>query len=393
MGDFKLNFQDTKTAFADKSDGELREKHMLFRMMNSSFLVNVGTSLTNFALSLGLPVTGMIKRTIFEEFCGGETIEECQKTIKKLGRSNIGTILDYSVEGKSIDAEFERTKNEIIRTIERAKGDKDIPFAVFKVTGMASFGTLKEVSAGGELSGKRRLKWEKVNRRVLEICEFAHSLDQPVFIDAEESWMQEAIDQLATVMMERFNREKPIVFNTIQLYRNDRLDFLKQSHEKARDGKYILAVKLVRGAYIEKENARAAEMNYSSPIHSTKAATDRDYDAAVDYCLENVDTIAFVAGTHNERSVQVLAQKMEEKGLEHDHPHIFFSQLYGMGDNLSYVLAKNHYHVSKYVPYGPVKDTIPYLTRRAEENTSVQGMMSRELEMIDKELKRRRIEG
>lgn len=393
MSDFKLNFQDTKTAFADKTNAELREKHWLFRMMNSPFLVNVGTSLTNFALSLGLPVTGMIKNTIFEQFCGGETIRECEKTIKKLGKSNIGTILDYSVEGKSTAAEFERTKDEIIRTIERAKGDKDIPFAVFKVTGIASFGTLERVSAGIELSEKYRQKWEKVNARVLEICGRAHSLDQPVFIDAEESWMQNAVDRLATDMMERFNREKPIVFNTIQLYRRDRLAFLKESHEKAKAGNYILAVKLVRGAYMEKEHARAEEMDYPSPIHATKGETDRDYDAAVDYCLENIDEIAFVAGTHNEKSVQLLAQKMEEKGLKHDHPHIFYSQLYGMGDNLSYVLAKNDYHVSKYVPYGPVKDTIPYLTRRAEENTSVQGMMSRELELIEKELKRRKIEG
>lgn len=393
MSDFKLNFQDTKTAFADKTNAELREKHWLFRMMNSPFLVNVGTSLTNFALSLGLPVSGMIKNTIFEQFCGGETIKECEKTIKRLGKSNIGTILDYSVEGKSTEAEFERTKDEIIRTIERAKSDKDIPFAVFKVTGVASFGTLKEVSAGGELSEKRRLKWDRTQKKVLEICERAHSLEQPVFIDAEESWMQNAVDQLATEMMERFNCEKPIVFNTIQLYRRDRLEFLKESHRKAKEGKYILAVKLVRGAYMEKERERAAEMNYPSPIHATKEETDRDYDAAIDYCLENIAELAFVAGTHNEKSVQILAQKMEEKDLKHDHPHIFYSQLYGMGDNLSYVLAKNDYHVSKYVPYGPVKDTIPYLTRRAEENTSVQGMMSRELELIDKELKRRKIEG
>jgi proline dehydrogenase len=390
MSDFKLNFQDTKTAFADKTNAELREKHFFFRMMNSPFLVNIGTSVTNFALSLGLPVTGMIKHTIFEQFCGGETIEECEKTIKKLGKSNIGTILDYSIEGKSTQVEFERTKDEIMRTIERAKADKDIPFAVFKVTGLASFGTLERVSSGSELSEKYEQKWEKVKKRVREICELAHSLDQPVFIDAEDSWMQNAIDGLATEMMERFNKEQAIVFNTAQLYRHDRLEFLKESHERAKEGKYILAIKLVRGAYMEKERERALEMNYPSPIHATKEATDRDFDAAVDFCLENVETIAFVAGTHNERSVQLLAQKMEEKGLKHDHPHIFFSQLYGMGDNLSYVLAKNDYRVSKYVPYGPVKDTIPYLTRRAEENTSVQGMMSRELDLIEKELKRRR---
>jgi len=220
---------------------------------------------------------------------------------------------------------------------------------------------------------------------------YAHSLEQPIFIDAEESWIQDAIDNLAVEMMEKYNREKPIIFNTIQLYRHDRLAFLKDAHRKAKDGGYILAVKLVRGAYMEKERTRAKEMDYVSPIQPNKAATDRDFNAAIEYCLDNIESIAFVAGTHNEDSVQLLAQKMEEKGISHNHPHINFSQLYGMSDNLSYILADNKYNVSKYVPYGPVADTLPYLIRRARENTSVMGQMSRELELIDKELKRRKI--
>jgi len=390
MSEFKLDFQDTQTAFADKTTSELKEKHRLFKMMGSPSLVNFGTKMTNFALSIGLPVSGLIKHTVFEQFCGGETIEECQKTIEKLGRSHIGTILDYSVEGKSEEEDFEHTKDEIIQTIKRANEDENIPFAVFKVSGIAPYGTLEKVSAGIELPEKSKLKWERIQTRVNEICEYAHSLNQPVFIDAEETWIQNAIDLMAERMMEKYNTEKAIVFTTIQLYRADGLVFLKSSHEKAKEKGYIYGVKLVRGAYMEKERARAEEMGYPSPIQPDKAATDRDYDAAVEYCLDNIETIAFVAGTHNEKSVQLLAQKLEKKNIPHNHPHVFFSQLYGMSDNLSYVLAKNGYNISKYVPYGPVKDAVPYLTRRAQENTSVQGMMSRELEMIDKELKRRK---
>lgn len=391
MTDFKLNFQDTETAFADKSNNDLKEKYRLFQMMNSPILNSLGTKAAQFALSIGLPVKGLIKDSIYKQFCGGETIEECQPTIEKLADSHIGTILDYSVEGKDEVSEFEHTKNEIHRTITRAMEDDKIPFAVFKVTGIAPFEILEKVGCGKELFKHETEEWELVGKRVTELCEYAHSIGQPVFIDAEESWIQDAIDCLANEMMERFNTEKPIVFNTIQMYRHDRMEFLKESHREAKEKGYILAVKLVRGAYMEKERMRAEEMNYPSPIHDTKAATDKAFDEAIEYCLENINEIAFVAGTHNEKSIQILVQKMEEKGVSHDHPHVFFSQLYGMSDNLSYVLAKNNYHVSKYVPYGPVKDAIPYLIRRAQENSSVTGQVSRELDLIKKELKRRKI--
>ena len=389
MNEFKLNFQDTETAFADKSDAELEKKYWLFKLMNSPLLTNIGTKSTALALKLGLPIKGLVKNTIFKQFCGGETIDECQPTIEKLGKSNIGTILDYSVEGKSADEDFERTKDETILNLKRAKNDDKIPFAVFKVTGIAPLGTLEKVSAGKKLDAKGNAKWFRTNKRVNEICEYAHSIQQPIFIDAEESWIQNAIDTLATEMMEKYNREKPIVFNTIQLYRHDRLEFLKESHRKAKENGYILAVKLVRGAYMEKERARAEEMDYESPIQPDKAATDRDYNLAIEFCLENIEDIAFVAGTHNEKSVQMLVEKLEEKKIPHDHRHVFFSQLFGMSDNLSYILADKDYNVSKYVPYGPVADALPYLIRRAKENTSVMGQMSRELDLIDKELKRR----
>ena len=391
MSEFQLDFQDTETAFADKSDLELKEKYRLFRMLNSPLLNALGTRTAKFALSLGLPVEGLIKSTIFEQFCGGETIEESEPAVRKLGAAGIGSILDYSVEGKSTEKDFEATKNEIIRTIERAKNDRFISFAVFKVTGIAPLGTLERMSAKRKLDGKSQAKCERIHSRVNEICEYAFKVGQPVFIDGEESWIQDAIDRLATEMMERYNLEHPIVYNTIQLYRKDRLQFLRESRRQANANGYILGAKLVRGAYMEKERERAAEMGYESPIHEDKAATDEDYNAAIDYCLKHLDEVAFVAGTHNEKSAHLLAARMRSVGIARDHPYIGFSQLYGMGDNLSYVLAKNGFNVSKYVPYGPISDTIPYLIRRAQENTSVTGQMSRELELVSRELKRRRL--
>lgn len=390
--DFSLDFRDTKVAFADRSDAELREKYRIFKLMNSPFLNAIGTGAAKFALSLGLPVDGLIKKTVFEQFCGGETIEECQKAIERLGASNIGTILDYSVEGKTTEAEFDATKEEIMRTIQRAKGDPNIPFAVFKVSGVAPLGTLEKISNGLSLDAKGQAKCENLRDRVRAICDLAAELEQPVFIDAEESWIQDAIDRLATEMMQRHNQHRAIVFNTIQLYRKDRLQYLRESRRLAEKEGYVLGVKLVRGAYMEKERERAEEMGYESPIQPDKEATDTDYNDAILYCLDHLDTVAFVAGTHNEESNRRLARLLHDRNIAPNHPHVFFSQLYGMSDNLSYVLAKNGFNVSKYLPYGPVRDAVPYLIRRAQENTSVAGQMSRELDLIERELQRRKTE-
>ena len=391
MSDFELDFQDTETAFADKTDAELKEKYRLFKMLNSPFLNSIGTRIAKFALSAGLPVKGMIKSTIFEQFCGGETIDECNRVIEKLGGSGIGTILDYAIEGKTKEAEFDATKDEIIRTIERAKDDPNIPFSVFKVTGIAPLGTLERLSAKKRLDAKSQAKAERIHSRFEEICRHAYSVQQPILIDAEYSWHQDAVDRMATEMMEKFNRETPIVFNTIQLYRNDRLQYLRNARKEASKNGYWYGAKLVRGAYMEVERERAQEKGYQSPIHPDKASTDEDYNAAVEYCLKHLGEMAFVNGTHNEDSAMLLARRMSELGLPEDHPRIFFSQLYGMGDNISYALAKRGYNVSKYVPYGPVEDAVPYLIRRAEENTSAAGHMSRQLEMITRELKRRKL--
>ncbi len=390
MSELAIDFQDTATAFADKSDTELQEKYRLFRMMNSPFLNAISTGAAKLALGLGLPVEGLIKRTIYEQFCGGETIEECQLVIERLGKAGIGTILDYSVEGKTKELEFDETKAEIMRTVERAKNDPNIPFAVFKVSGIAPLGTLERMSSKKKLDAKSQMKCEAIHARVEEICSLAYRLGQPVFIDAEESWIQDAIDRMANEMMAKFNVGRAIVFNTVQLYRKDRLQFLRDSRKLAKREGFVLGMKLVRGAYMEKERERAAEMGYDSPIQPDKESTDADYDAAVDYCLSHLDEIAFVAGTHNEASTRRLVEQLHDQNVPPKHPHVNFSQLYGMSDNLSYVLAKHGYNVSKYVPYGPVKDAVPYLIRRAEENTSTAGQVSRELVLLEREMERRR---
>ncbi len=359
--------------------------------MNSQFFTNLGTTTAELGLKFHLPINWAIKATIFKHFCGGETIEECENAVVTLGNSNIGAILDYSVEGRFEEEDFGHTKEEIIRTIKRARDDERVPFAVFKMSGIAPLGTLEKVSSSVELTEKGEWKWERIQSRVDDICKYAHSIDQQVFIDAEESWIQNAIDKLATEMMEKYNRERPLIFNTIQLYRHDRLEFLKKTHQEARNKGYFYGIKLVRGAYMEKERERAAEFGYESPIQPDKESTDRDYNLALQYCVENIADIAVVCASHNEQSNKYLAELLNAKGLPTNHPNAFFSQLYGMSDNLSYNLANANYNVSKYVPYGPVRDTLPYLIRRAKENTAIAGQMSRELELINKELKRRKL--
>lgn len=390
MNDFRINLNDTEAAFANKSNAELERKYWLFRMMNSPLLTDLGTNAASLGLSLGLPIKFFVKETIYRQFCGGETIEESERVIQELARAHIGAILDYSVEGKKEEAVFEQTKAEILRAVKRAAGDPKLPFSVFKATGIIRFELLERISAGRELAETERVEWNRARERVQEICGYAASLDQPIFIDAEESWIQNPIDDLVREMMQLFNREKPIVFTTLQMYRTDRLDYLKASHEHARNNNYHYGVKFVRGAYMEKERARAEEMGYPSPIQPDKQATDRDYDRAVEYCMENIDEIVFVNATHNEESIQNHVRLMKEKNLANNDPRVHFSQLYGMSDNLSYILAKEGYNVTKYVPYGPVKDALPYLIRRARENTAVAGQMSRELEMVDQEIKRRK---
>ena len=386
-----LSFENTEIAFRNSTNTDLKRAYWLFRMININFLVKLGPPITNFAMKIGLPIKGIIKATIFKHFCGGETINECDDTIKKLYKGGVGTILDYSVEGEDEEQVFDDTRDEIILTIKRAAGDKAVPITVFKVTGVARFSLLEKLDAGIALTTEEEAEWKKVQDRVLAICSKAFESSVPVMIDAEETWIQKTIDLLALNMMRKFNKEKIIVYNTYQLYRHDKLASLKEDHAVAVKDGFILGAKLVRGAYMEKERKRAAEMGYPSLIQPDKQSTDKDYDAALHFCVDNLDKVAFVAGTHNENSCRVLADLLNEKKVLHNHPHVYFSQLLGMSDNLSFNLADAGYNVAKYVPYGPVKSVLPYLFRRAQENTAIAGQMSRELSLILKEKRRRGI--
>jgi len=384
-----LSFDNTEIAFKNKTDKDLNRAYWLFKIININVLTKIGPPLTNFAIKIGLPITGLIKATIFKHFCGGETIADSEPTIAQLASGKVGTILDYSVEGEEEELVFEETCQEIIRTIERAKGDQRIPLTVFKLTGVARFALLAQLDAKQELSFEEKQEFERVKERVKRICSRAAELQVPVMIDAEESWIQDTIDELALEMMRLYNRKQLLVYNTYQLYRHDKLADLQNDIAVAKKEGFILGAKLVRGAYMEKERKRAADLGYPSPIQPDKASTDRDYDTAVAYCMQHIEYVGFVAGTHNEQSCRILAELLDQQGVEHQHKHVFFSQLLGMSDNLSFNLANAGYNVAKYVPYGPVKAVLPYLFRRAQENTSIAGQMGRELILILKEKQRR----
>lgn len=383
------SFENTEIAFRHSSNADLNRAYWLFRMINVNFLVRIGPPITNFAMKIGLPIKSIIKATIFKHFCGGETIAECDNTIKNLYSGRVGTILDYSVEGEEEETVFDNTRDEIIRTIDRAAKDKAIPLTVFKVTGVGRFGLLEKLDARLKLNDTEEEEWRRVQNRVLAICDKAFKTNVPVMIDAEESWIQDTIDLLALTMMTQFNKQKPIVYNTYQMYRHDKLASMLNDHAIAQSEGFILGAKIVRGAYMEKERKRAEERGYPSPIQPDKKSADLDYDSALDYCTSHINEIAFIAGTHNEESCRLLAELLDNKGIDHKHPHVYFSQLLGMSDNLSFNLAHADYNVAKYVPYGPVKAVLPYLFRRAQENTAIAGQMSRELSLITKERKRR----
>jgi len=366
--------------------------------MSRPVLTNVLTRLAQFSINLRLPVKWLIKKTVYEQFCGGETLEETIPVLDKLDQFHIGAIVDYGVEGKETEAEFEKTKNELIRIIrfaatrnQTSTGKIAIPFISSKVTGVTKFSLLEKLNSGATLSAEENAEKEKLYRRMREIAQAASEAGIGLFIDAEESWIQDAIDELTFVLMREFNQSKAVIFSTPQMYRHDRLAFCTKSLQDAVTHNYILGLKPVRGAYMEKERKRAEENNYPSPIQPDKTATDKDYDAALLFCLDHIDRIALCAATHNEKSSLLLAEELDKRNIPHHHPHIWFSQLYGMSDQITFNLAKGGYNVTKYLPYGPVKDVIPYLIRRAQENKSVSGQMSRELNLLHKEIKRRGI--
>jgi len=387
-----VSFNNLKVAFAYKRDADLKRAYWLFRLININFLVKIGPGFTNAVLKMGLPIKPLIRATIYKHFCGGETIEQCTETINNLGKYGVGSILDYSVEGHHNESDFDHSCAEIIKTVKHASGKKNIPFSVFKVTGVGRMDLLERVSSKVLLTEAEDAEFQRLKARVESICKTAAENNVRLFIDAEETWIQDAIDQMVDDMMLKYNKEKTLIFNTVQLYRHDRVAFMRENIAKARSGNYKIGYKLVRGAYMEKERERAALNGYPSPIQPDKAACDKDYNEAIKLCIENIDMVAVCAGTHNEESSALLAKLMEEKGIANSDERVWFSQLLGMSDHISFNLANAGYCVCKYVPYGPVVSVLPYLFRRAAENTSMSGQMGRELSMITQEIERRKKE-
>ncbi|MBL0881885.1 MAG: proline dehydrogenase family protein [Chitinophagaceae bacterium] len=391
-----ISFDNTENAFEYKTNKELKSAKFLFSTMGYPWFVQLGTRLTPFIMKTGLPVHGIIRKTIFKQFVGGETLEETAGVGAVLGKYGVQVILDYGVEGKEGEDSFDHATEEFIRVINYAATQTNIPFISVKVTGLARFALLQTLNEAPRLrSGIHDHEveideWDRVRERMYAICEIASEKNVGVLVDAEESWIQDPIDRLTMEMMEIFNKGKVVVYNTIQLYRHDRLHFLKLSHQIAQQKGFKLGVKLVRGAYMEKERARAKEMGYPSPIQPDKETSDKDYDLAVRYCIDHLDQIAVIIASHNEASNLLTAELLDQKNIPHNHPHIHFSQLYGMSDNITFNLAKEGFSVSKYLPFGPIRDVIPYLMRRAQENSSVSGQTGRELSLIKRELARRK---
>ncbi|MEQ9188349.1 MAG: proline dehydrogenase family protein [Cryomorphaceae bacterium] len=360
--------------------------------MNKEWFTALGTRLAEFALKWRIPLSWIVKPTIFRVFCGGETILESLRAVEKLGVNGIGAILDYSVEGQEREIEFGKTETEIVRIIQLAKDNPNIPVSCIKVSGIASNALLEKLSSGEGLSEAEKLATQHLHQRFERICQAAYDYGTPLYVDAEESWIQEAIDRLVESMMARYNQERAIIFQTIQMFRHDRLVYYHNLIERGRREGFKIGVKIVRGAYLDKEHSRAGEKGYPTPIQPDKAATDRDYNAALKLSVENIDWVEICAGTHNEESSIYLTELMAEHGLQNNHPHIYFSQLFGMSDYMSFNLAASGYNVSKYLPYGPVRATLPYLIRRAKENTAIAGQMGKEFTMIVNERKRRKTE-
>jgi len=384
------DFNNTQKAFAHKSNSELRSAYWLFKLMGNPGLVKVFSKLTIVGLKLHLPIEGLIKSTIFKQFCGGASLNESEEVVSKLHKIQVGSILDYSVEGKETDPDFDATLEELLRIVDKAKHNAAIPYTCIKITGIARMGLLERRSEVMDGFNKAEAaEWARVEGRLDKICGYCQEAGVPIYIDAEESWIQPAIDELAEKMMLKYNKTKAVVQTTLQLYRWDRLDYLKKLIETAKKQEIVVGVKLVRGAYWEKENVRAAEMKYKSPVHQVKADTDKDYNAAVTMALENIDRVNLCAGTHNEESTLHVARTMVQLGISPNDKRVYCSQLFGMSDHITYNVADAGFNVTKYLPYGPVKSVIPYLIRRAEENTSIAGQMGRELKLIVSEKKRR----
>lgn len=391
-----LSFDNTQNAFAYKSTPELKKAKFLISVIQNPFMVKLATKATPFLMKIGFPINGILRNTVFKQFVGGETLEESARTAKLLASYGVQVILDYGVEAKEGEANFDEVTSHIIESIDFAATQSNIPFVSVKLTGIASHLLLEQLNEAPRLrsgihdSESEKAAWQRVRERMYAICDVAQEKGVGILLDAEETWIQDPIDRLAIELMSVYNKEKVVVYNTYQLYRNDRLHFLQLSHDIAKEGSFLLGAKLVRGAYMEKERERALKLGYPSPINISKEATDKDFDAAAKYCIENKDSISLLLATHNEESNIAIATAMENVGLSKSDGKVHFSQLYGMGDHITFNMAVAGYNVSKYLPFGPIREVIPYLMRRAEENTSVNGQTNKELVMLKKELARRK---
>lgn len=383
-------FENTEVAFAHKTDTELQKAKWLFSLIGNNKLVNLGTSVAGFALKIHLPISPLFRITVYDHFCGGETFEECKQTIAKLKKSGAYAMLNYGVELKEREEDFDKTIEKNIEALEFAGKNRDVKILCIKITGFGRFALFEKIQEGKKLTHAEEEELKRVVVRFEKVCESAVKNDVGIYVDAEESWIQDTLDSLTEEMMAQHNKKKAIVYNTFQHYRWDRLDYLHKQLDAARKGGYILGAKLVRGAYMEKERDRAAQMGYKSPIHEDKAAVDKDYDRAVELCLDHIDQVSVCIASQSEESNMKAIKEIDARKIDRKHPHILFSQLYGMGDNITFNLARLGFNASKYLPYGPVKDVIPYLMRRAQENTSVAGQMGRELRFLVTEIKRRK---
>ncbi len=384
-------FDNTETAFALKSDSELERAYFLFKMISNEPLVRIGTAVTNFAIKAHLPVQGLIRATVFDHFCGGVSEEDCLPVVDKMYDKKVCSVLDYSVEGKEEEAQFDAVLEKTMELLEFADQKEAMPFGVFKPTGFGRFLLWQKKTEGTSLTAKEEEEWKRIEQRFDSACKKAYECDVALLIDAEESWMQDAADELVSKMMRKYNKEKAIVYNTLQTYRHDRLAYLQKLHEEARVYDFKIGVKIVRGAYMEKENERAKENGYPTPICKDKNHTDENFNMTMKYILQNIEDISVFIGTHNEASSYLAMNLMRELGIVRNDPRVWFGQLYGMSDHISFNQAEEGYNVAKYVPFGPVRDVMPYLIRRAEENTSVAGQTSRELNLLSQERKRRKL--
>lgn len=385
-----LSFENLEVAFAAKTTAELRKMYLIFATLNNKLISNLGIFLANFAFKLNLPIKQIMRSSMFDHFCGGETISESIRACQKLANFGVESILDLSVEGKGNEESYDQTAEEIRQTLIESSKTNYMPFGVFKTTGLGDFQLMMGMQSGKVLTEMEQFAFDKMKARVDLLCKTAHDLGLKILIDAEESWFQYTIDVLAYEAMAKYNTERCVVYNTFQMYRHDSFERLKKAQKVALKMGYILGVKTVRGAYMEKERNRAIDLGYPSPIQPDKESTDRDYDAALHFCIENKNSIWLVSGSHNEKSNLLLTELMNKHQIEVGSEHVYFSQLYGMSDNISFNLAKSGFKIAKYVPYGPVEKVMPYLSRRASENSSIAGQSSREFQLIRKEIARRK---